>query len=62
MRWMDMRRLSVDPVYSNTVNYVHKLYDDAGNVVDTYTLKPERFALKFGTRMLAENKGLIENK
>ncbi|MBS0030216.1 RagB/SusD family nutrient uptake outer membrane protein [Chitinophaga sp. 22321] len=62
MRWMDMRRLSVDPVYGNTVKYTHKLYDDAGNVVAIYTLKPERFALKFGQRMLAENKGLIENK
>lgn len=62
MRWMDMRRLSVDPVYSNTVKYTHNLYDDAGNVVATYTLKPERFALKFGERMLAENQGLVENK
>lgn len=62
MRWMDMRRLSVDPVYSNTVKYTHKLYDDAGNVVATYTLKPERFALKFGERMLAQDKGLVENK
>jgi hypothetical protein len=62
MRWLDMRRLSVDPVYSNTVKYTHKLFDDAGNVVATYTLKPERFALKFGERMLAENKGLIENQ
>lgn len=61
MRWMDMRRLSVDPVYSNTVKYTHQLYNDAGNVVATYTLKPERFALKFGERMLAENKGLVEN-
>ncbi|WP_343743559.1 RagB/SusD family nutrient uptake outer membrane protein [Chitinophaga sp.] len=62
MRWWDMRRLSVDPVYSNTVNYTHKLYDDAGNVVATYTLRPARFALKFGERMLAANKGLVENE
>ena len=62
MRWWDMRRLSVDPVYSNTVKYTHKLYDDAGNVVATYTLRPARFALKFGERMLAENKGLVENE
>lgn len=62
MRWMDMRRLSTDPVYGNTVKYKHELYDNAGNVVATYTLRPERFALKFGERMLAENNGLIENK
>jgi hypothetical protein len=61
MRWLDMRRLSVDPVYSNTVKYTHELYDEAGNVVETYTLKPERFALKFGERMLDENPGLTEN-
>jgi starch-binding outer membrane protein, SusD/RagB family len=61
MRWMDMRRLSVDPDYSNTVKYTHQLYNDAGNVVETYTLKPERFALKFGERMINENKGLVEN-
>jgi tetratricopeptide (TPR) repeat protein len=60
-RWMDMRRLSVDPVYSNTVRYTHELYDAAGNVAATYTLKPERFALKFGERMINENKGLVEN-
>lgn len=61
MRWMDMRRLSVDPDYANTVDYTHELYDADGNVVATYTLKPERFALKFGERMLAQNKGLVEN-
>lgn len=61
MRWFDMRRLSVDPKYSNTVKYTHKLYDDNGNVVQTFTLKPQRFALKFGERMLAENQGLEEN-
>ena len=61
MRWLDMRRLSVDPVYSSTVKYTHELYDGEGNVVETYILKPERFALKFGERMLDENQGLTEN-
>ncbi|NLU95686.1 RagB/SusD family nutrient uptake outer membrane protein [Chitinophaga sp. Ak27] len=60
-RWMDMRRLSVDPVYNTTVKYTHELYDAQGNVVATYKLRPERFALKFGERMLAQNKGLVEN-
>lgn len=61
VRWLDMRRLSVDPLYNNTVNYSHNLYNDAGDVVSTYTLRPARFALKFGERMLAESKGLVEN-
>lgn len=62
MRWFDMRRLSVDPKYNNTVKYTHQSYDEDGNVVETYTLRPERFALKFGERMLAGNQGLEENK
>jgi len=61
LRWLDERRLSVDPIYSNTVKYTHEIYDDNGNVVATFTLRPERFALKFGQRMLTENKGLVEN-
>jgi hypothetical protein len=61
LRWLDQRRLSVDPIYSNTVKYTHEIYDDNGNVVATYTLKPDRFALKFGPRMLTENKGLVDN-
>ncbi|MFD2556689.1 RagB/SusD family nutrient uptake outer membrane protein [Sphingobacterium tabacisoli] len=62
MRWLDMRRLSVDPIYSNTVIYKHDLYDNEGNVLESFTLRPERFALKFGERMLAESIGLEENK
>jgi len=61
LRWFDQRRLSVDPVYNNTVRYTHETYDTDGNVVATYTLRPERFALKFGQRMITENKGLVEN-
>ncbi|GGH30111.1 RagB/SusD family nutrient uptake outer membrane protein [Sphingobacterium alkalisoli] len=62
MRWLDMRRLSVDPIYSNTVIYRHDMYDETGDLVESFTLRPERFALKFGERMLAESIGLEENK
>lgn len=62
MRWLDMRRLSVDPVYGNTVIYRHDMYDESGNVVESFTLRPERFALKFGERMLSETQGLEDNK
>ena len=61
LRWLDMRRLSVDPVYSNHIDFTHRIYGPNGVVTATYQLKPERFALKFGERMLNENKGLEEN-
>lgn len=62
LRWLDMRRLSVDPLYADLLTYKHELYDDDGNVVKTYTLRPERFALKFGERMISEHQGLVDNK
>lgn len=61
LRWLDMRRLSQDPVYSNHIKLDHKVYNEAGTVLSTYTLRPERYALKFGERMLNESKGLEEN-
>jgi hypothetical protein len=61
LRWLDMRRLSKDPVYNTHVKYKHELLNPTGTVVSTYTLRPERFALKFGERMLKESKGLQEN-
>jgi len=61
LRWLDMRRLSQDPVYSNHIQLNHRIYNAAGAVVGTYPLKPERYALKFGERMLNESNGLQEN-
>jgi len=61
LRWLDMRRLSVDKAYSSNVKYTHSIYDDNGNVVSTFTLKPQRFALKFGDDVIAKDQGLIEN-
>lgn len=69
LRWLDMRRLSVDPVYHDHVRYTHEVrsIEDvnsdgvAGDVVETHALDPKRFALKFGERMLRESKGLEEN-
>lgn len=62
LRWLDMRRLSVDPVYKDHVNINHEVRNNTtGAVVEAYTLKPERFALKFGERTLRDSKGLEEN-
>ena len=60
-RWLDMRRLSQDPIYKDHVKYSHDLFNDAGDVVKSFTLKPERFALKFGEVVLGTSKGLQEN-
>lgn len=61
LRWLDMRRLSQDPVYSSHINLNHKIYNQAGAVVSTHTLRPERYALKFGERMVNESNGLQDN-
>ena len=61
LRWLDMRRLSQDPIYNNNVDYTHEIYNANGTVASTYELKPERFVLKFGERMLNESNGLIDN-
>jgi hypothetical protein len=60
-RWLDMRRLSQDPIYKDHVRYSHDLFNDAGDVVKSFPLKPERFAMKFGEVVLGTSKGLQEN-
>lgn len=60
-RWADMRRLSVDPEFKNTVGNSHKLYDRAGNVVESYTLSPERLTLRFPLYISKWNPELIQN-
>ena len=59
-RWFDMRRLSVDPLFT-TPTYQHKVYAADGVVKETYTLKPERFVLRFAPKVLAENPNLQDN-
>lgn len=62
LRWLDMRRLSVDPVYKDHIRPNHELLDNTGKVLGTYTLKPQRYAIKFGESMINQNQGLIENQ
>lgn len=45
-RWFDIRRLSVDPLFSSNV-YTHTLYSATGTVSKTFTLKPNRFTPGF---------------
>ncbi len=60
MRWFDMRRLSIDPLFSGTT-FTHKLYYSTG-IIDSYILRPERFTMRIPTRILNDNPGLIDNQ
>lgn len=59
-RWFDMRRLSVDPLFETTT-YTHTLYSESGSTT-TFTLKPERFVLRFPQKIINENPGMQNNQ
>ncbi|MFI0429398.1 RagB/SusD family nutrient uptake outer membrane protein [Mariniflexile sp. HMF6888] len=61
-RWFDMRRLSVDSDYNNLVNYTHNKYSSEGDLLESYTLTPERLVLRFGGVVTSQNPDLIENQ
>ena len=60
-RWFDMRRLSVDPDFSNTVGTTHTVYNEQGAVSTTYTLKPERLTLRFAQKIIDLNPNMENN-
>lgn len=61
-RWLDMRRLSNDPLFANQPAAVHVYYnDDAQNTSTSYTLKPARLTLKIPTYILNQNTGWVDN-
>ena len=60
-RWFDMRRLSVDPDFSNTVGTTHAVYNAQGEISGTYTLKPERLTLRFAQKVIDLNPGMENN-
>ena len=60
-RWFDMRRLSTDPEYSDTIGTTHQVLDGDGNIVDTYTLKPERLVMRFPQKLMDQNPGMENN-
>lgn len=60
-RWFDMRRLSVDPIYKQTIDFTHVLYDENGNVSGTYTLTEDRLTLKFPEKVINQNPGMDNN-
>lgn len=60
-RWFDMRRLSVDPDFSNTIGTTHKVYNAQGAVSATYNLRPERLTLRFAQKVMDLNPQMENN-
>lgn len=59
VRWFDMRRLSVDPLFSSKT-YTHTLYNTDGSFT-TIDLRPERLTLRFPQKIIDQNPGMINN-
>jgi hypothetical protein len=59
-RWFDMRRLSVDPIFTGTT-YTHEALSETGTVVATFPLKAERLTLKIPKKILLANPGMSDN-
>jgi hypothetical protein len=59
-RWNDMRRLSVDPLFSGII-FTHNIYDASG-VATAYTLsQPNRLVLKLPDYIVDSNPGMVNN-
>lgn len=62
-RWLDMRRLSVDPLFAGAT-YTHTLYNDKvpnSTNVTTFTLNPIRLTLKLSPFIMNSNPQLTNN-
>lgn len=59
-RWFDMRRLSVDPLFTMPT-YTHIVYTEAGSPGTTYTLSRDRLTLQLPPKVIAENPGMENN-
>jgi len=60
-RWFDMRRLSIDPIFS-AQHYKHYMYAADGiSIAKSYDLKPVRFTLRLPQAILDANPGMSDN-
>lgn len=59
VRWFDMRRLSVDPVFGTT-SFTHRVYNEDGSAQEI-SLPAERLVLKIPPKILRENPGMKDN-
>lgn len=60
-RWFDMRRLYRDPLFADNLPYRHK-YVAATGETTTYTLRPERLAIRFPQSVINANQGMPNNQ
>lgn len=58
-RWFDMRRLSVDPIYSGAT-YTHTMYTIAGGTT-TYPMPPERMVMQLPPNIMVANPNFVNN-
>lgn len=59
-RWYDMRRLSVDPLFGQKI-FIHRVYDQTGNIISTFTSTPERLVMRFPGIVINQNPGMENN-
>jgi len=60
MRWFDMRRLSVDPLFKNTP-YTHLMFEEDGSS-STYTLRqPDRLTMQIPPYIMNRNQNMPNN-
>lgn len=60
-RWLDMRRLSVDPLFASQAS-IHNVYGPDGMTIsDTFNLRPVRLTLKLPENILQLNPGITDN-
>lgn len=59
-RWFDIRRLSVDPLFSGKT-YTHVIYDISGKALETFTLTPDRMTLRLPLKLMAQNPSMDNN-
>ena len=59
-RWFDMKRLSVDPLFSSTISFIHTLYSATGGT-SIFTIRPERIVLRFPQKVMDQNPGMQNN-
>lgn len=58
-RWFDMRRLSVDPIFSGAT-YTHTMYTLAGGT-QTYPMPPERLVMQLPPNIMVANPTFVNN-
>lgn len=59
-RWFDMRRESIDPIFSGK-NYTHTIYNNTDNTTTVLTLRPVRLTMRLPYLIISTNPGFQDN-